>query len=90
MQKEDMILLIRAEDAINEMDKIFSELTGTGLSNGKLRELDNVYQVIMRNSHRYYAESMSNIAEENFYGIISNRELSAEERAGLLLGRTDK
>lgn len=90
MQKEDIILLIRAEDAINEMDKIFSELTGTGLSNGKLRELDNVYQVIMRNSHRYYAESMSSIAEENFYGIISNRELSAEERADLLLGRTDK
>ena len=36
MQKEDIILLIRAEDAINEMDKIFSELTGTGLSNEEI------------------------------------------------------
>ncbi len=43
MKREDMILLIEAEDAINELDKIFSELTGTGLSEGRLNAINNIY-----------------------------------------------
>lgn len=30
-----MMLLIKAEDAINELDKMFSELTVTGLAEGR-------------------------------------------------------
>ena len=88
MDKKDMTLLIEAEDAINDMDRLLVQLTSMGHSEGMFNKMDNVYEVIMNNSHEYYqkAKKENNDKIENlFYYIVNNQELLAKERAEILL-----
>lgn len=43
--RKDMELLIEAEDAINNMDRVLVQLTSMGHSEGMFNKMDNVYEV---------------------------------------------
>lgn len=88
MDKKDMELLIEAEDAINNMDRVLVQLTSMGHSEGMFNKMDNVYEVIMNNSHEYYQKAKkenNDKIESLFYYIVNNQELLAKERAEILL-----
>ena len=48
MDKKDMTLLIEAEDAINDMDRLLVQLTSMGHSDGMFNKMDNVYEKSVR------------------------------------------
>lgn len=54
MEKTDMALLIEVEDELHNMDKALEQLAGHGHASGAFIKLDNVFDVIHRNSHEYY------------------------------------
>jgi hypothetical protein len=88
MDKKDMELLIEAEDAINNMDRVLVQLTSMGHSEGMFNKMDNVYEVIMNNSHEYYQKAKkenNDKIESLFYYIVNNQELLAKDRADILL-----
>ena len=79
---------IEAEDAINDMDRLLVQLTSMGHSDGLFNKIDNVYEVIMNNSHEYYQKAKkenNDKIESLFYYIVNNQELLAKDRAELLL-----
>lgn len=86
MSREDMILLIKAGDALWGLGDTLQKLTGTSYADGEYQDLDNICEVILHSSHRYYAENKGNYGEDAFWKILGNDDLSAEERADLLLG----
>ena len=55
MEKKDMALLIEVEDELNDMDKALEQLAGHGHASGEFIRLDNVFDVIYRNSHTVYS-----------------------------------
>lgn len=86
--RKDMELLIEAEDAINNMDRVLVQLTSMGHSEGMFNKMDNVYEVIMNNSHEYYQKAKkenNDKIESLFYYIVNNQELLAKNRAEILL-----
>ena len=88
MDKKDMEILIEAEDAINNMDRVLVQLTSMGHSEGMFNKMDNVYEVIMNNSHEYYQNAKkenNDKIESLFYYIVNNQELLARVRAEILL-----
>lgn len=88
MTKKDMTLLIEAEDAINDMDRVLVSLTSMGHSDGLFHKMDNVYEVIMNNSHEYYQKAKKENDEDIkslFYHIVNNQDLLAMDRAKILL-----
>ena len=54
MEKRDMALLIEVEDELHNMDQALEQLAGHGHASGEFIKLDNVFDVIHRNSHEYY------------------------------------
>ena len=93
MDKKDMTLLIEAEDAINDMDRLLVQLTSMGHSDGLFNKIDNVYEVIMNNSHEYYQKAKkenNDKIESLFYYIVNNQELLAKNRAEILLAGSVK
>lgn len=87
MEKKDMVLLIEAEDDLHNMDKALEQLSGYGHAGGDFVKLDNVFDVIHRNSHAYYSEN-SDEKMEIFFKILMDRDKSPEERAEILLNGT--
>ena len=88
MDKKDMELLIETEDAVNNMDRVLVQLTSMGHSEGMFNKMDNVYEVIMNNSHEYYQKAKkenNDKIESLFYYIVNNQELLAKDRAEILL-----
>ena len=88
MDKKDMTWLIEAEDAINDMDRLLVQLTSMGHSDGMFNKMDNVYEVIMNNSHEYYQKAKKENdekVESLFYYSVNNQELLAKDRAEILL-----
>ena len=83
MQKRDMILLIEVEDEIYRMDKALEQLAGHGHASGEFSKLDNVYSVIQNNSHPSFHGS--DLADKAFHEVITNREMTPMERAGVLM-----
>lgn len=55
LEKKDMALLIEVEDTLADMDEALEQLTGHGHANGEFIKLDNVFDVIYRNSHTVYS-----------------------------------
>ena len=93
MDKKDMTLLIEAEDAINDMDRLLVQLTSMGHSDGLFNKIDNVYEVIMNNSHEYYQKAKkenNDKIESLLYYILNNQELLAKDRAEILLAGSIK
>ncbi len=87
MEKKDMASLIEVEDALADMDQVLVQFTGQGHANGEFVELDNVFNVIYRNSHPFYSES-SEEKQELFFYILMNRNWTAEQRAEILMNGT--
>lgn len=87
MTKEDMALLIEAEDAMTDMDKALEELAGHGHAEGEFIKLDNVFDVIYRNSHAVYSGNPEE-GQELFFHILMNRDWTSEQRAEILMNGT--
>lgn len=82
-----MVLLIEAEDDLHNMNKALEQLSGYGHASGNFVKLDNVFDVIHRNSHAYYSEN-SDEKMEIFFKILMDRNKSPEERAEILMNGT--
>lgn len=87
MKRRDMALLIEAEDTLDDMDKVLEQLTGYGHTEGDFIKLDNIFEVILKNSHKYYSEN-SEEKMQLFLGILMNRDKTPEERADILMNGT--
>lgn len=87
MEKRDMASLIEVEDELHDMDKALEQLAGHGHASGEFIKLDNVFDVIYRNSHEYYA-GQSDERMQLFFQILMNREMSPEDRADILMNGT--
>ena len=82
MEKSDLIRLIEHEDELYKMDKVLEQLTGHGHADGEFLKLDNAYSVIQNNSHPSFHGS--DMADEVFHKVLTNRERTPEERAEIL------
>lgn len=87
MDKKDMASLIEVEDTLHDMDKALEQLAGHGHASGDFIRLDNVFDVIHRNSHEYYASDEED-RMQLFFQILMNREMLPEERADILMNGT--
>ncbi len=87
MKKQDMALLIEVEDTLNDMDNALEQLTGYGHANGEFVKLDNVFNVIQNNSHKYYADKAED-KTQLFMSILIGREKTPEECADILINGT--
>ena len=87
MDKKDMALLIEVEDTLGDMDKALEQLAGHGHASGDFIKLDNVFDVIHRNSHEYYATDEDD-RMQLFFQILMSREMSPEKRADILMNGT--
>ena len=87
MDQKDMALLIEVEDELHDMDKALEQLAGHGHASGDFVKLDNVFDVIHRNSHEYYASDADD-RMQLFFQILMNREMLPEERADILMNGT--
>ncbi len=87
MEKKDMALLIEVEDELQNMDQALEQLAGHGHANGDFIKLDNVFDVIVHNSHEYYNNQSEEIGQL-FFHILMNREMPPEERAEILMNGT--
>lgn len=87
MDKMDMALLIGVEDELADMDRALEQLTGYGHSTGEFIKLDNVFDVIYRNSHIVYSGNPEK-GQELFFHILMNRDLTSEQRADILMNGT--
>ena len=87
MNKRDMALLIETEDALADMDQVLEQLTGYGHADGDFVNLDNVFNVIQNNSHKYYADNSAEMMQL-FMGILMDRDKTAMERADILIHGT--
>ena len=84
MEKKDMALLIEVEDELNDMDKALEQLAGHGHASGEFIKLDNVFDVIYRNSHTVYSGNPDE-GQELFFQILMSRNLTPEQRADILI-----
>ena len=87
MEKTDMALLIEVEDELHNMDMALEQLAGHGHASGDFIKLDNVFDVIYRNSHEVYLENQEE-GQNLFFQILINREMTPEQRAEILMNGT--
>ena len=87
MEKRDMALLIEVEDELHNMDQALEQLAGHGHASGEFIKLDNVFDVIYRNSHEVYLENQEE-GQDLFFQILINREMTPEQRAEILMNGT--
>lgn len=84
MEKRDMVSLIEVEDELDNMDKALEQLAGHGHASGEFIKLDNVFDVIYRNSHTVYSANPEE-GQELFFRILMSRDLTPEQRADILM-----
>ena len=87
MEKKDMALLIEVEDTLEDMDETLRQLTGYGHASGEFIKLDNVFDVIYRNSHTVYSGNPEE-GQELFFQILMSGNLTPEQRADILMNGT--
>ncbi len=87
MERKDMALLIEVEDELHNMDKALEQLDGHGHASGDFIKLDNIFDVIHRNSYEYYTVE-SDERMQLFFQILMSREMTLEERADILMNGT--
>ncbi|MCI8507045.1 MAG: hypothetical protein HFJ06_00575 [Lachnospiraceae bacterium] len=86
MTREDMMLLVEVEDELWEMNKVMRRFTGMGLQEGAFNNIGGIYEVIRSHVHSSYLElPEEEDTERVLIEIISNMELTVEERVDLLL-----
>ena len=82
LDREDMIALIEAVESYRRLNQIIITITdGYCISHSDFTALDNIYEVIKRNS-RYYDESDYSV--DQFNAIINAINVDAEEKYELL------
>ncbi len=69
------------------MDMALEQLAGHGHASGDFIKLDNVFDVIYRNSHEVYLENQEE-GQDLFFQILINREMTPEQRAEILMNGT--
>ena len=69
------------------MDMALEQLTGHGHASGDFIKLDNVFDVIYRNSHEVYLENQEE-GQDLFFQILIKREMTPEQRAEILMNGT--
>ena len=85
ISKENMVKLIKVEDAIAEIAEAFSEIWGVSYNpRGMYGKLDLVNEIIKSNSHQSF-QAEDDKTFETFMGILYDKEKSVEERAEMLL-----
>ena len=72
---------------MEDMDKALEQLAGHGHASREFTKLDNVFDVIYRNSHEYYI-SESDDKMQLFIQILMSREMTPEQRADILMNGT--
>ena len=88
MSKKDMTELIMAYEAFDRLNQLVMELTdGNPIENSKFNDMLYVSDVIRRNS-RYSADDEESF--ENYWDIIHDREITADEKYELLRKHGDK
>ena len=91
MNKEDMILLIEAEESFNALNDMFTNISdGFPIKNERLNGLYNIYDILYRSSR--YADMECDDTrdfdpEEEFRAIIYAINKTPEEKYELLVGR---
>ena len=83
MDKQDYISLIEVTDDYEQLDLTLKKITGVGHGSGIYSNLDNIYDVLLRNSHPSYSENDE--AESLFYTILSDSNRTANDRADILI-----
>ncbi|MBQ9488931.1 MAG: hypothetical protein IKO03_06305 [Lachnospiraceae bacterium] len=90
MNKESMILLIRAFEAIERLEKHIEGLTGSvGLLGSPFDNMFNVARVIVINSVLYHPDDEDG-SFDKCMEILRNDEMSAEEKCVLLLRQSNE
>lgn len=69
-----MALLIEVADELHNMDKALEQLAGHGHASGGFIKLDNVFDVIHRNSHEYYTVE-SDERMQLFFQKLKNEDI---------------
>ena len=82
-----MALLIEVEDELADMDETLERFAWHGHALGEFIKLDNVFDVIYRNSHAVYSENPEE-GQELFFLISMSRDLTPEQRADILMNGT--
>lgn len=100
MRKEDLIMLIEVCEDLKKLDYYLEQITGLGHSDGSLKRIDNIFLVVQHYVHPYYSITDPIVPEDpeayakredwkepegEFYRIVQDKDLSAEEKAELLL-----
>lgn len=88
MDKSEMILAIKANDAINRLDDFVISATGIrGLESYKFEDIFCVAKLLYQNCSFY--EKESDEAFERFMDIASANNLTAEEKYELMMGKEE-
>lgn len=86
MNRTEMLLAIKANDAINRLDDFFISATGTtGLEGSRFKDIFCVAKLLYQNCSFY--EKESDEAFERFMDIASANNLTAEEKYELMAGK---
>ena len=84
----DMTHLIYLYDAVKKLNVfLLGEWDNYDRDRGTLKELDNVFEVIYRNSHTVYSGNPEE-GKELFLKILMSRNLTPEQRADILMNGT--
>ena len=85
--KEDYIALIEISDDYEKLDSALKAITGVGHGSGTFTNLDNLYEVLLRNANECYSKDGEE-AEFLFYCLLEDTRRSPEERADILMNGT--
>ncbi len=84
----DMTHLIYLYGAVKKLNVfLLGEWDNYDRDRGTLKELDNVFEVIYRNSHTVYSGNPEE-GKELFLKILMSRNLTPEQRADILMNGT--
>ncbi|MCR5103370.1 MAG: hypothetical protein K6B68_02815 [Eubacterium sp.] len=81
IEKEDMILILKALDALDRLNQALDAITGSGLDYDPYGDFYELYEIIRR--HSKYSGT-SNYDEDNLREIVYDHDKTTEEKYELL------
>ncbi len=85
LEKDEMIILIEAYEAMDDLDALVVEMTGSrGLSGGKYEPMFKISEILFKHCG-FYADDTK--AFERFYAIVTNDELTSEQKYQKMMER---
>lgn len=91
LEKNIMIMLLKANDALTRLDEEIGKMSGASLGNGEYSDLTYLEEIIIQGSHPYWKKNeIEN--EDALQELIENQNIPAEKRTDLLLseGKNNK